>query len=192
MFPEWHSGKEANRDNRQEDRQKIFHKVMTELAEGKYFKIPVGSKKTVTEMIDKYLGDHSKPNLAASSHNGNLYLAKGFKAFFGDMLVSDVTANDIADYKKKRRDKGAMGITINNGLRLLSHMFKLAVDEWGWLTANPHGVDIYKVKKLMRHKSPQSTQRYAHHNSESLWSGVEVLDVLPSTKLSQSDCNDAA
>lgn len=38
------------------------------------------------------------------------------------------------------------------------------------------GVDIYKVQKLLRHKSPQMTQRYAHHFSESLRDGVEVLD----------------
>lgn len=47
------------------------------------------------------------------------------------------------------------------------------------------GVDIYKVQRLMRHKSPQMTQRYAHHNPESLRDGVEVLDVLV-TNWSQS------
>ncbi len=39
------------------------------------------------------------------------------------------------------------------------------------------GVDIYKVQRLMRHKSPQMTQRYAHHYPESLRDGVAVLDV---------------
>ena len=38
------------------------------------------------------------------------------------------------------------------------------------------GVDLYKVQKLMRHKSPIMTQRYAHHYPESLRDGVEVLD----------------
>jgi len=37
-------------------------------------------------------------------------------------------------------------------------------------------VDLYKVQKLMRHKSPIMTQRYAHHYPESLRDGVEVLD----------------
>ncbi len=40
------------------------------------------------------------------------------------------------------------------------------------------GVDIYKVQRLMRHKSPQMTQRYAHHYPESLRDGVAVLDDL--------------
>ncbi len=38
------------------------------------------------------------------------------------------------------------------------------------------GVDLYKVQKLMRHKSPIMTQRYAHHYPESLRGAVEVLD----------------
>ena len=38
------------------------------------------------------------------------------------------------------------------------------------------GVDLYKVQKLMRHKSPMMTRRYAHHYPESLRDGVETLD----------------
>lgn len=47
------------------------------------------------------------------------------------------------------------------------------------------GVDLYKVQKLMRHKSPIMTQRYAHHYSESLRDGVDTLDRI-STNLAQS------
>lgn len=38
------------------------------------------------------------------------------------------------------------------------------------------GVDIYKVQRLLGHKSPVMTQRYAHHYPESLRDGVEILD----------------
>jgi integrase len=38
------------------------------------------------------------------------------------------------------------------------------------------GVDLYKVQRLLGHKSPSMTQRYAHHFPESLRDGVEVLD----------------
>jgi integrase len=39
------------------------------------------------------------------------------------------------------------------------------------------GVDLYKVQRLLGHKSPIMTQRYAHHYPESLRDGVEALDV---------------
>ncbi len=48
------------------------------------------------------------------------------------------------------------------------------------------GVDLYKVQKLMRHKSPIMTQRYAHHYPESLRDGVATLDRI-STFLAQSN-----
>lgn len=38
------------------------------------------------------------------------------------------------------------------------------------------GVDLYKVQRLLGHKSPIMTQRYAHHYPESLRDGVEILD----------------
>ncbi len=38
------------------------------------------------------------------------------------------------------------------------------------------GVDLYKVQRLLGHKSPIMTQRYAHHYPESLRGGVEILD----------------
>ena len=38
------------------------------------------------------------------------------------------------------------------------------------------GVDLYKVQRLLGHKSPIMTQRYTHHYPESLRDGVEVLD----------------
>lgn len=47
------------------------------------------------------------------------------------------------------------------------------------------GVDLYKVQRLLGHKSPIMTQRYAHHYPESLRGGVEILDHMGS-KLVQS------
>lgn len=40
------------------------------------------------------------------------------------------------------------------------------------------GVELYKVQRLLGHKSPMMTQRYAHHYPESLRDGVEMLDRL--------------
>lgn len=40
------------------------------------------------------------------------------------------------------------------------------------------GKDLYKVQRLLGHKSPFMTQRYAHHYPESLRDAVEVLDKL--------------
>jgi len=39
-----------------------------------------------------------------------------------------------------------------------------------------NGVDLYKVKELLGHKTIAMTMRYAHHYPESLRSSIEVLD----------------
>jgi integrase len=38
------------------------------------------------------------------------------------------------------------------------------------------GVELYKVQRLLGHKSPMMTQRYAHHYPESLREDVEIMD----------------
>jgi integrase len=47
------------------------------------------------------------------------------------------------------------------------------------------GKDLYKVQKILGHKTPSMTQRYAHHYPESLRDAVEVLDNRV-TNMSQS------
>jgi integrase len=37
-------------------------------------------------------------------------------------------------------------------------------------------MELYKVQRLLGHKSPMMTHRYAHHYPESLREGVEILD----------------
>jgi len=52
-----------------------------------------------------------------------------------------------------------------------------------------NGVDLYTVQKLGRWKNTSMVMRYAHHNPESLRSGIEVMDKIKSgviTNLSQS------
>lgn len=50
------------------------------------------------------------------------------------------------------------------------------------------GIDLYKVQRLLGHKSPIMTQRYAHHYPESLRDGVNALEAggLVSTNLAHT------
>ncbi len=72
----------------------------------------------------------------------------------------------------------------------LRHAFDKAVDEAGIEDFRFHdlrhsfatrlvqnGVDLYKVKELLGHKTISMTMRYAHHYPESLRSSVNVLDL---------------
>jgi hypothetical protein len=39
-----------------------------------------------------------------------------------------------------------------------------------------HGVDLYRVQKLARYRSPEMTMRYAHLSPRELRTAVETLD----------------
>jgi integrase len=50
------------------------------------------------------------------------------------------------------------------------------------------GVDLYKIQRLLGHKTGVMTQRYAHHSPEILRDGVRVLD--PSSRLERGTKSD--
>ena len=41
-----------------------------------------------------------------------------------------------------------------------------------------YGVDLYRVQKILGHKGPEMTQRYAHHVRESIKPAIEALDAF--------------
>lgn len=331
-----YKGRQVRRPTETSDKklaEKIYHKVMAQVAEGKWFEKPIGAEKTLKELLEKYMKEHSASNKALRSHIRDKSLADHLNQYLGDCLITDISPRAISDYKVRRREEGAAPATINYEMRLLSHAYNLAIKEWEWVNFNPvsrvsmekvnnqvdrwltheeeekllfsspewlqeiiifalntglrqseildlswdrvdifrktitileqknkgkdtlplnaqslevlkarykirsikrdlvfyntegekrdarnllrvfyiavekagikklrfhdlrhtfatrlvqAGVDLYKVQKLLRHKSPTMTQRYAHHYPESLRDGVETLDRI-STKLAQSD-----
>ena len=52
------------------------------------------------------------------------------------------------------------------------------------------GIDLYKVQRLLGHKSGLMTQRYAHHWPESLRDGVEILDRSGSFSTNLAQCQE--
>jgi integrase len=46
------------------------------------------------------------------------------------------------------------------------------------------GIDLYKVQRLLGHKTNHMTQRYAHHSPESLREGVNVLNEVSEERVS--------
>ncbi|MBI5185976.1 MAG: tyrosine-type recombinase/integrase [Nitrospinae bacterium] len=39
------------------------------------------------------------------------------------------------------------------------------------------GIDLYKISKLLGHRSISTTERHSHHSPESLRNGVDILEV---------------
>ena len=57
------------------------------------------------------------------------------------------------------------------GMHGLRHVFASRL-------ASSGKVDLYRIQKLLTHKSPQMTQRYAHLSNEILREASEVMDYI--------------
>jgi integrase len=139
--------------------EKIYHKVLGEIAERRWFERLPGEEKTFTEMIAKYLKEHSARNKTPKSHDRDRQLANHLIRFFGDSILTEITPRSISEYKVKRRDEGASPRTINYELALMSHAFNLAIKEWEWLKDNP-------VRKVSREKVNNIIERWMTYEEE--------------------------
>jgi integrase len=139
--------------------EKIYHKVMTQIAEGKWFERLPGEEKTFKEMMEKYLSEHSARNKAPRSHIRDKGIAKHLRASFGDLTIAEITPKLIADYKTKRREEGASPRTVNYELTLMGHAFNLAIKEWEWCKENP-------VRKISKEKVNNIIERWMPYKEE--------------------------
>ena len=117
------------------------------IAEGRYFKTLEAQKHTFGEMVDRYSRDvlpQRKDSYERARH------LKRWKEELGELALADVTPAKIAEVRDKMLSEKTpnTGVlrkpaTVNRYLAALSHVFTLAVNEWGWLEDSP----MRKVKK---------------------------------------------
>ncbi len=116
---------------------KIHAKVLTEINEGKWFERLPGDEKTFSELMDKYMAEHSAVNKAKSTHAKSQSTVKHLYRCFGKRIVTDIRPRDISAYRTARQATGAAPKTVNGELMLMGHAYSLAMKEWEWVTSNP-------------------------------------------------------
>ena len=114
----------------------IETKIRNEILEGNYFNKSTGTKKNVTDMLGKFMEEHS-PNVAVNTQKSYKTSLNHLIPFFGDYIVADVSHKDIAVYKTRRKNTGAKTSSLNRELAMLSKAFTLAVKEWEWIAVVP-------------------------------------------------------
>lgn len=149
-------GKQIRRSTETPDKkgaQKIFAKAQTLIVEEKWFDKQPGEERTLKEMLDKYIAEHSTLNKAEHTVRQEKGFSKEMLGFFGDIPLTEVTSSRISAYKAYLRDKGLSPATINLHRGFLSHAFKKAVREWEWVKENP-------VEKVSREKVRNARVRW--------------------------------
>lgn len=157
-----YDGQQVRRSTEVTDKElagRIYHKLLGQIAEGKWFERLPGEDKTVEELLDRYLNEYSARNKAPNTHRRDKSLAAHLKGAFGTVTLGKLRSSQIAEYKWQRRNKGAAPKTVNDELTLLSHAYKLAIREWEWVTVNP-------VQRVSRERVRNQIERWLSPDEE--------------------------
>ena len=149
---------------RKTDADKWVQQIESAIREGRHFKTTESKRRTLAEMIDRYIKD-TLPTKPKNSKNTLLHL-NWWKDELGAFCLADVSPAIIAE----KRDHLASGITKRNTKRspstvvrymaALSHAFTLAVKEWGWLDDSP-------MRRVTKPKEPRGRVRFLSDDERS-------------------------
>jgi integrase len=139
------------------DAKRWAHQIESAMREGRHFKTAESKRHTLKDAITRYEAHilPTKPNSIKDQGRQLIW----WKNTLGKQTLGDITPALLAE----QRDKLAQGITqrgntrspatVNRYLAALSHIFTIAVKEWGWLEHNP----LLKVSKM---KEPRGRVRF--------------------------------
>jgi integrase len=143
-------GKQVRHSTETDDKklaEKIYHKVMTEVVEGKWFDRQQGTQ-TFAEMMERYMKEHSSVKKRSTSRDE--VSLKHLLPFFGPLALREIRPANISQYKADRLAAKAAPATLNRELALMKHAFTLSIKEWGWAKENP--VKMVSMEKEAPHK----------------------------------------
>ena len=110
----------------------LEHKWNLEVYQGKNW--GTEPERTFEELMLEYLRETQPKKRAAER---DIYSAKQLRKVFSGMVLQEINAEAISEYKRKRTKDGIADTTIGKELRLLSAAFNYARKEWGWEIPNP-------------------------------------------------------
>jgi integrase len=137
----------------------IEAQVRHELEEGQWSLQPNRPQKTLRELLERYLQEHSFVSKRASSHRRDKSLVAHLLKAFGDQSLHTIGPAMIVGYKVQRRAEGAAPRTINLELSLMHHAWNKGQKEWEWVEDNP-------VAKVSRETINTSLERWLRDDEE--------------------------
>ncbi len=115
----------------------------SDLKRGRHVPTTDEKRRTVADMIDKYIED-TLPNKPRNKDRAKVAALLGWwREQIGNFSLQNATPSLIAEYRDKlQKEKTPRGPrrsngTVNRYIAALSHAFKTATVEWGWLDDSP-------------------------------------------------------
>lgn len=140
------------------DAKKWVQQTEAAIREGRHFKTVESKKHTLKEAIDRYIKS-VLPTKRPNSQGDQGKQLQWWAQSIGYLSLADVTPAIISEHREKLaqgktpRGNYRTSATVNRYLAILSHLFTIAVKEWGWADENP-------VLKVLRLKEPRGRVRF--------------------------------
>ena len=96
--------------------EKIYHKVVNQIAEGKWFDVDEGSQRIFEDLAEKYETQVFK---GLKSYQKNRCYLNQIREFFGKCRLNNITPALIDDFRQMRKAQGVTSTTINIQLSML-------------------------------------------------------------------------
>jgi len=125
-------------------------RMETRLEDGQYFPVNEAHRRTVAEAIERYVqqvGPRKPKTFKKQVHQIDWWNER-----LGTLCLAEVAPLQIGELRDELSLTKAAG-TVNRYLAILSHVFSVAIQEWGWAQTNPAS----KVKRL---REPRGKQRF--------------------------------
>ncbi len=136
------------------DARKWAKHVESAIEEGRYFKTTEARKHTLQDAITSY-----KKSVLPAKKDGKKQEAQlnWWADEIGPYTLADVTPAMLGETRDKlAQDRGPA--TVVRYMAALSHMFTVAVNEWGWLESNP-------MRKVSKPREPRGRVRFLSDDS---------------------------
>jgi integrase len=127
------------------------------MREGRYFKVQEARRKTLTDLIDRYIRDvlPQRPKNASNTSRHLLW----WKSQLGYRLLADIQPTHIAEFRDQLlstpTDRGGRraNATVQRYLAAISHAYNIAIKDWGWVDENP-------VAKISKPRAARGRERF--------------------------------
>jgi integrase len=145
------------------------------LRERRYFKAAQSERRTVGELIDRYICEILPTKRSARSQRAQLLW---WRNELRDLTLADLTPAMIAECRDRLArgetpsGKPASPATQVRYLAALSHVFTVAVREWGWIDDNP-------AKKVRRPTEPGGRVRFLSEDERAALLAASKRDTNP-------------
>jgi len=136
--------------DRKTDAKRWAQATEAAIREGRHFKTTEAKKRTLGELIDRYILEVLPTKPKSVSKQGRQL--KWWKANIGFSTLADITPTLLNETRDKLH-KGRQAGTVVRYMAALSHAFTIAANEWQWLDENP-------MRKVRRPKEPRGRVRF--------------------------------